>query len=99
MDTEHASAHGSDRHYYWIYGSLLTALAFSLALGAFVPTAMVIAWIFAIAVAKAGLVLYHFMHLRLEPRWTRLIVFGALAVLLAFLAGTADDIVMGFGRE
>ncbi|MCS6799459.1 MAG: cytochrome C oxidase subunit IV family protein [Myxococcota bacterium] len=93
-----SDAHPSDRFAVLVWAALLAALLGSLALGAFVPTTMVVVWVFAVAVLKAGLVLYQYMHLKHEPRWVRLVVFGSLAVVAALLAGTIDDIVVAPGR-
>lgn len=87
----------SDRHYLIVWALLMGALGVSLALGAAGHHGALVATIFAVAVAKAGLVLTHFMHLRLAPRLPRLILVGAVAVVVVLYLGLLPDITWVFG--
>jgi caa(3)-type oxidase subunit IV len=75
-------AHDTDRDYVVLWGVLLGALALSLVLGLAAGQGTAVAAIFAVALGKAALVVYRFMHLRDEPRWIRGIFFGALSILV-----------------
>jgi caa(3)-type oxidase subunit IV len=92
-----AHAHPSDRSYVVIWAILLAALGGSLALGMLGHVTAAIVAIFAVAVVKAALVLFRFMHLRDEPRWVRRIVWGALAVVVVLWVGLVPDIVLVYG--
>ncbi|MBM4345827.1 MAG: c-type cytochrome [Deltaproteobacteria bacterium] len=94
--TATGSGHGAG-HYVRIWAVLLGALVVSLVLGAITNSPWAIAIIFAVATAKAALVLAHFMHVKLEPRWIRLIGAGAVAVVGVFFIGLVPDIVYKFG--
>ncbi|MAE70370.1 MAG: hypothetical protein CME06_07880 [Gemmatimonadetes bacterium] len=90
--TEHRS------NYFMVFGILVAALAISLALAAVSTGPIVVAAIFAIATVKAYLVLTHFIHLNVEPRFIKVLVIGLLAVLTVLYIGLVPDIVWVFGR-
>ena len=52
---------------------------------------------FGIAVVKAYLVVKHFMHLGLEPRFVSYMVATALVFMLLFFAGTSPDVMRAEG--
>ncbi len=82
-----------DRRYVLIWAVLVLALLISLALGALGATSAVVVTVFAVAAVKAYLVLAHFMHLSHEPRFIKLVIVGALAVIVVLYFGLAPDIV------
>ncbi|MBI5514149.1 MAG: cytochrome C oxidase subunit IV family protein [Deltaproteobacteria bacterium] len=90
-------AHDSDRGYVVLWGILLGALGISLVLGLLAGRGAAVAAIFAVALGKAALVLYRFMHLKDEPRWIRAIFYGALSVLAVLYVGLLPDIARVFG--
>lgn len=53
--------------------------------------------VFAVAVAKAVLVLRNYMHLRWEPRFVTLALVGALACVVIFFLLTLPDAVLRDG--
>ena len=48
---------------------------------------------FGIAIVKAVLVGGYFMHLKFEPAFARMMLFGMMAFLLVFFAGVAPDVM------
>jgi caa(3)-type oxidase subunit IV len=82
-----------DRRYIVLWGVLVLALLASLVLGALGSSGAVVAIVFAVAVAKAYLVAAHFMHLSHEPRFVKLVIVGALAVIVILYLGLVPDIV------
>lgn len=82
-----------DRRYVVLWAVLIGALIASLALGALGATQLVVAVVFLVAAAKAYLVIAHFMHVSLEPRFVKLVLIGALAVIVIPYFGLVPDIV------
>lgn len=81
-----------EKKYILIWVALLVALFVSLGLGVFVSSKAAITAIFVIAAAKAWLVVSEFMHLRMEPRFLKLVMAGATAAVLCFLVGVYPDV-------
>jgi caa(3)-type oxidase subunit IV len=84
--------HTSKLSYEVVFGALLAALAISLVMGMGAPSGAMVIGIFVIATGKAYLVATRFMHVSVEPRFIKVLVFGALAVLLALYVGLVPDI-------
>jgi len=82
--------------YIRIWFILLAALAGSLVLGIWAGSKIMVAVIFAVAAAKAFLVVTYFMHLKFAPRWIRLIAVGAVSVVAVLYFGLIPDIQLGY---
>jgi caa(3)-type oxidase subunit IV len=54
---------------------------------------------FGIAIVKASLVVRHFMHVHLEPRYISYLFASCLAFVLLFFAGTAPDVMRHEGTN
>jgi caa(3)-type oxidase subunit IV len=88
-----------ERRYVILWAVLVGALLASLALGALGASGLVVACVFGVALVKAYLVAAHFMHLSHEPRFVKLVIVGALAVIAIFYFGLVPDVVWVFGRR
>jgi caa(3)-type oxidase subunit IV len=89
----------SIRHYVVIWAVLVGALLVSLLLGLLGHATLAVAAIFTIALVKAYLVAAHFMHIKLEPRFVKVILLGALAVVTILYFGLVPDIVWVYGAK
>jgi caa(3)-type oxidase subunit IV len=89
----------SDRRYVVLWAVLVGALLLSLALGALGATQLVVGMVFVLAAIKAYLVVAHFMHLSFEPRFVKLVLIGALAVIAVLYFGLVPDIIWVAGRK
>jgi caa(3)-type oxidase subunit IV len=85
------------RRYVILWGVLLAALIGSLALGPYAGAPAVVALIFAIATAKALLVVSYYMHLAAEPRFLKLVMAGAMSAVAILFFGLYPDIVLKYG--
>jgi caa(3)-type oxidase subunit IV len=95
---EHADHdHASDRTYIMLWGVLIVALFASLGLGELGNSNAMVMLIFGIAAVKAYLVIAHYMHLKLEPLFVKLIMLGAVLVIAICYFGLVPDIVFGAG--
>lgn len=54
---------------------------------------------FGIAVVKATLVAVHFMHINLDPRYIRRLMYVMLAFMLVLFAGVAPDVMKHEGQN
>ena len=54
---------------------------------------------FGIAVVKATMVAVYFMHINVEPRYIRRIMYVMLAFMLVLFAGVAPDVMKHEGRN
>lgn len=90
------SADNHDKSYIAIWAVLLVAMIVSLVLAEVSGAAWAIAVIFAIAAVKAWLVVSRFMHLSQEPRWIKLVMAGAAAVVACFLVGVWGDVALAW---
>ncbi len=88
----------SHRHppYVTLWVALLGALGLSLIVGEIWSTKAAVAFIFVVALVKAGIVLQYYMHLTFAPRWIMLISVGALSVIAVLYIGLIPDIQMGY---
>jgi len=85
---------GHSRTYVLIWLALTAALFSSLGIGSLGGTVVGLTGaILIIAIFKASLVVAYFMHLALEPKFLKLLVAGALSVLLALYVGLYPDVV------
>jgi len=89
--------HASDRSYIILWAVLIVALVASLGLGELGNSNAMVMLIFAIAAVKAYLVIAHYMHLKLEPLFIKLIMLGAVLVIAICYFGLVPDIVFGAG--
>ncbi len=90
------SADNHDKSYIAIWGVLLVTMIVSLVLAEVSGAAWAIAVIFLIAAVKAWLVVSRFMHLSHEPRWIKLVMAGAVAVVACFLVGVWGDVALAW---
>ena len=88
----------SSRTYYIVFAALMAALIISLILGGFTSNKTIVTTIFAIAAVKAYWVLTQFMHLKLEPRYLKVLVISVLTLLAILYFGLVPDIVWVYGR-
>ena len=93
-DTQH-----HETNYIGIFCLLAVAMAVSLGLGFLSPSPVVITTIFAIAAAKAYLVLGYYMHLTVQPKFVKVMVVSLFAVLAILWIGLVPDIVYVYGGE
>ena len=83
--------------YFIIFLTLLAALFISLAIGHFSSGKVATTIIFVIAGIKAYLVLNYFVHLKMEPRYIKVMVASLVAVLLILYVGLVPDVVWVYG--
>ncbi len=79
--------------YTTIFGILMAALIVSLIIGHFSQSPWAVGVIFLIAAVKAWLVVAHFMHLTIEPRFIKVLVLCLVVVLAILFIGLAPDII------
>lgn len=92
-----------EKHYWRIYWILLVLLVASV-IGPFIGEATGIIWItlitaFGIAFVKAALVVKHFMHLNLEPKFVGYICATALALMALLFFWVAPDVMKHEGHQ
>ncbi len=86
-------------NYVRIWGILLVLLAISVA-GPFLGIGFVtLITAFGIAVVKAYLVIKHFMHLNLQPKYAIYLLSTVLVFMLLFFAGVAPDVMQHSGSN
>ena len=83
------------RVFLWL--AVLTAAEVAVVYLRFLPKAAIAALLLAGALAKAGLVALHFMHLRIEKRFTLWMMAVAIALGAVFVLGLLPDLVFGPG--
>ena len=83
--------------YALVFAVLVAALLVSLGITAVMQGAVAVTLVFAVALLKAYLVLNYFVHLRDEPRWIKVLVFGVLCVLAILYLGLIPDVVWVYG--
>ena len=84
--------------YFLIFGVLIAALAASLIVGHVWQNTYAAVFIYAVALMKAYLVLQHFVHLKAERRWVKVLVISCVLLLILLFAGLAPDIVAVYGE-
>ncbi|MBW2394590.1 MAG: cytochrome C oxidase subunit IV family protein [Deltaproteobacteria bacterium] len=90
--SEHAEEH-SESHYVKIWAILLVLLVVSV-LGPMLEIQVItLLTAFGIALVKAYLVIKHFMHLNVQPRFVTYLLSTALVFMLLLFAGTAPDVM------
>ena len=85
------------RQYVKIWAILLGLLVVSLIGPMFEITAVTLITAFGIALVKASLVAAYFMHLNLEKRYIRYMLYSMLLMVALFFAGTAPDVMKADG--
>jgi caa(3)-type oxidase subunit IV len=83
--------------YVKIWGILLILLAISIVGPMFERPALTLITAFGIALVKALLVASYFMHLNVERRYIRYMLYAMVLVIGLFFAGTAPDIMQANG--
>jgi caa(3)-type oxidase subunit IV len=83
--------------YVKIWGILLILLAISIVGPMFERPALTLITAFGIALVKALLVASYFMHLHVERRYIRYMLYAMVLVIGLFFAGTAPDIMQANG--
>ena len=83
--------------YVKIWGILLMLLAISIVGPMFERPALTLITAFGIALVKALLVASYFMHLNVERRYIRYMLYAMMLVIGLFFAGTAPDIMQANG--
>ena len=83
--------------YVKIWGLLLILLAISIVGPMFERPVLTLITAFGIALVKALLVASYFMHLNVERRYIRYMLYAMLLVIGLFFAGTAPDIMQANG--
>ena len=83
--------------YVKIWGILLMLLAVSIVGPMFERPALTLITAFGIALVKALLVASYFMHLNVERRYIRYMLYAMMLVIGLFFAGTAPDIMQAHG--
>jgi len=93
-----SSTHLPTSRYVAIWAVLVAALLASLALGAAGHSRAFVVAVFAVAAAKAGLVVAYFMHLKDGPTMFTVLLAGAVSVVAVLYFGLVPDIVWVHGR-
>ena len=83
--------------YVKIWGILLMLLAVSIIGPMFEKPVLTLSTAFGIAVVNALLVASYFMHLNVERRYIRYMLYAMVLVIGLFFAGTAPDIMQAHG--
>ncbi len=83
--------------YVKIWGLLLVLLGISVAGPLFEKPTLALITAFGIAIVKAALVATYFMHLNVEKRYIRYMLYSMLLMIGLFFAGTAPDIMKPAG--
>lgn len=96
-----ASAHEDhgDASYVKIWAVLLVLLAVSVAGPMLEVPVVTLITAFGIAIVKAYLVVRHFMHLNVEPKYVAYVLGSMLAFVLLFYAGIAPDVQRHDGHQ
>jgi len=83
--------------YVKIWGILLVLLAVSIAGPMFERPTVTLVTAFGIALVKASLVVTYFMHLNVEKRYVRYMLYAMLLMIGLLFAGTAPDVMQTSG--
>jgi caa(3)-type oxidase subunit IV len=87
----------SPAHYVKMWAILVGLLIVSLVGPLFGITALTLVTAFGIALVKASLVAAHFMHLNVEKRYIRYMLYTMVLIVALLFAGTAPDILKPAG--
>jgi len=90
-------AHRTHPNYVAIWFALLALFGVSVGAAYLGATRTATVLIFAIAVAKALLVVSYYMHLKFEPRWIVWLMLGALTCAAVLFWGLMPDIAYVYG--
>lgn len=105
MSDSHAPHADHSKHYIKIWVVLLVLLLVSLVPALVAQqmhlniTGIVVTTAFAVAFAKAYLVIKHFMHLTVEKRYIGFLFITMLAFMLIFVGGVAPDVMKHEGQR
>ena len=99
MSDAHDDAHHGPEHYIKIWVILLVLLAVSIIGPMFEIPWLTLITAFGIAVVKAGMVMKHFMHLNVEPKFIIYMLGTMLAFMFLFVAGVAPDVLRHEGQR
>ena len=83
--------------YVKIWGILLLLLAASVIGPMFERPSLTLLTAFGIALVKASLVVAYFMHLNVEKRYIRYMLYAMLLMIGLFFTGTAPDVMQASG--
>jgi len=83
--------------YVKVWGVLLVLLAVSIAGPMFERPTVTLVTAFGIALVKASLVVTYFMHLNVEKRYIRYMLYAMLLMIGLLFAGTAPDVMQTSG--
>lgn len=83
--------------YVKVWGILLVLLAVSIAGPMFERPTVTLVTAFGIALVKASLVVTYFMHLNVEKRYIRYMLYAMLLMIGLLFAGTAPDVMQTSG--
>jgi caa(3)-type oxidase subunit IV len=103
--SEHAPHQDHSKHYIRIWVVLLVLLLVSLVPAILAQqlhlniTAIVVVTAFAVAFAKAYLVIKHFMHLTVEKKYVGFLLLTMLAFMLVFVGGVSPDVMKHEGQR
>ena len=97
--SETAAPHMSVRQYFVLWLVLLALLAAGVLFAYVDIPVLANVLVFAVAIAKAILVLRNYMHLRWEPRFIALALLGALSCVLILFLLTFPDMVLRDGWD
>lgn len=84
-------------NYVGIWIALVILFVLSVLAGVLGATRLAITGIFALAVAKAFLVISYYMHLKFEARWMRVLMFSVLVLVAVLFVGLMPDILYVYG--
>lgn len=104
-DHSHAQHEDHSKHYIKIWVILLVLLLVSLVPAILAQqlhlniTTVVVITAFAVAFAKAYLVIKHFMHLTVEKKYVGFLLLTMIAFMLVFVGGTAPDVLKHEGQR
>src|SRR5688572_15230261 len=91
--THHAHAHHGPKHYVKIWAILMGLLVVSV-LGPLLEIRVItLITAFGVAIVKAGMVVYFFMHINVEKKYVAYMV-GSMVVLMALMVGAVTPDVM-----
>jgi caa(3)-type oxidase subunit IV len=97
VEVPHMSQTDSAAKYVKIWAILLVLLVVSILGPLFEVPMLTLITAFGIAMVKASLVAIHFMHLNVEKRYIRYMLYAMVLVIGLFFAGTAPDIMKTAG--
>ncbi len=95
----HGEHHDHTKHYVKIWAILLVLLVISILGPELGNQAITLFTAFGIAVVKAGMVVYYFMHAGDEPKYVHYFITTALAFMFLFFFAVAPDVMRHEGTN